>query len=71
MGMDIFSQSRLKKIILEHRQRHAQFPTLKELEGYGFDKEAVAQALKENIIEQLYVNMTTGAVVKVYKIKSV
>ena len=56
-------------MILEHRQRHAQLPTLKDLEKSGFSKKEVDVALKEKWIEQLYVNLTTGAVVKVFRVK--
>ena len=70
MALDQLSLTRIKKKILEHRQKHATFPTLKELEQYGFEKKKIEQAVKEEVLEQLYVNLTSGATVKVYKVKS-
>ena len=67
--MDLFTKSRLKKIIIEHRQKKAQLPTLKDLEKYGFSKAEVDLGVKEKWLEQLYVNLNTGAVVKVFKLK--
>lgn len=67
--MDTFTKSRIKKIISEHRTKYAQLPTLKELEKYGFSKKDIELGIKEQWLEQLYVNLTTGAVVKVFKVK--
>lgn len=67
--MDTFTKTRIKKTITEHRKKHAQHPSLKDLEKYGFSKKEIEVGVKENWLEQLYVNMTTGSVVKVFKIK--
>jgi hypothetical protein len=67
--MDPFTQSRLKKCVLQHRQTHAQLPTLKDLENYGFSKKDVELAVKENCLVSLYVTLTNGAIVKVFKVR--
>ncbi len=67
--MDLFTKTRIKKTVLEHRKAHAQFPTLKDLERYGFSKKEIDKAVKEKWLDQLYVNLTTGAVVKVFRVK--
>lgn len=67
--MDTFTKTRIKKTISEHRKKHAQLPTLKDLEKYGFSKKEIETGIKEKWLEQLYINMTTGAVVKVFKVK--
>lgn len=67
--LDSFTKNRIKKSISEHRKKHAQLPTLKDLERYGFSKKEIEIGIKEKWLEQLYVNLTTGAVVKVFRVK--
>lgn len=69
LSLDTFTKTRIKKIISEHRKRHAQLPTLKDLEKYGLSKKEIELGMKEKWLDQLYVNLTTGAVVKVFKVK--
>ena len=43
-------------------------PTLKDLETNGFDGDRIKQALKEKVIEEFYVTLTNGTIVKSFKI---
>ncbi|MSP18742.1 MAG: hypothetical protein EXR74_04140 [Bdellovibrionales bacterium] len=63
------TKTRLKKSIISHRERCATFPSLKELEEYGFTKKQVEFGVKDKIIEQLYATLTSGAIIKVFKVK--
>ena len=65
--MDPFTQRRLLKFISDYRKK-GELPTLRDLESEGFSKEAIDSAVRDKIIEMLYVTMTNGSVVKGYKI---
>jgi hypothetical protein len=67
--LDTFTKNRIKKVIGEHRKSYGQLPTLKDLERQGFAKKEIEVGIKEKWLEQLYVNLTSGAVVKVIKVK--
>ncbi len=66
--MDSFTKSRLQKAVRAHRKTCAEWPTLKDLEKLGFSKKETDIGVKEKWLIQLYVNMTSGAVVKVFKV---
>ncbi|MBM4304324.1 MAG: hypothetical protein FJ112_08355 [Deltaproteobacteria bacterium] len=67
--MDTFTKNRIKKVINDHRKSYGQLPTLKDLKNQGFSKKEIEVGIKEMWLEQLYVNLTSGAVVKVIKVK--
>ncbi len=67
--MDLFSQRRLLKKIEDIRAETGQLPTLQDLDRAGFDREAVKAAIKLGLIEEFYVTLTNGSVVKGYKKK--
>jgi hypothetical protein len=67
--MDAFTQRRLLKAIESIRSETGQLPTLGDLENHGFGKELVKSAIKLGLIEEFYVTLTSGSVVKGYKIK--
>lgn len=69
MKLDPFTLRRLSKFAQTFREKKATLPTLKDFEESGFDKGVVAQAVKEEFLVELYVNLTSGAVVKGYKKK--
>jgi len=68
--LDLFTEKRLKKFIEEFRTKTGQLPTLKDLADNGFKGETVKLGLKTKIIEELYVNLSNGSVVKGYKLRS-
>jgi hypothetical protein len=68
-GLDLFTGKRLLKFIENFRGAQGELPTLNDLEGQGFTKTIVDQAIKENLIEKFYVTLTNGTVVKGFKIK--
>ena len=47
-----------------------QMPTLSDLGKQGFDKSIVEAALKDGILEEFYVTLTSGTIVKGYKLRS-
>ncbi len=67
--MDNFTLRRITKFIEIFRKQSGQLPTLKDFENDGFTKESIELALKKNIIEQFYLKLSTGTVVKGYKVK--
>ena len=69
MKLAPFTLRRLTRFAETFRDKKAQLPTLKDFEEGGFDKSVVAQAVKEECLVELYVNLTSGAVVKGYKKK--
>jgi hypothetical protein len=65
--VDPFSQKRLLKLIDDLRARSGQLPTFADLEKAGFDRAQVKEAMREGIIEEFYVTLTSGTVVKGFK----
>ncbi len=69
MKLDPFTFRRLARFAQAFRDSKAQLPTLNDFEAEGFEKSVVARAVKEGFLVELYVNLTSGAVVKGYKKK--
>ncbi len=67
MALDLFTRRRMIRYIEEFRSKQGQLPTLADLAQEGFDSERVKQALKEKVIEEFYVTLTNGTIVKGYK----
>jgi hypothetical protein len=68
--LDPFTSRRLAKFIEEFRQSSGVLPTLQDFEKAGFARELVEQAVRQKLIEQFYVTLTSGTVVKGYKIRT-
>ena len=69
--MDAFTLKRLCKFVSDHRAQKGLMPTLADLNSNGFPKELVQLAVKKKLLKELYSDMTSGAVVKVYKVEDV
>lgn len=69
MTVDTFTLKRLARFALTFREKNATLATLNDLEKEGFDKATVDDAVKAGVVVELYVTLTTGAVVKGYKKK--
>ncbi len=67
-ALDPFTRKRLIRFIEDFRTRAGQLPTLRDLDEGGFDDETVKVAIKSKIIEQFYVTLTNGTIVKGYKL---
>jgi hypothetical protein len=67
--MDTFTLQRIRKFVVDFRIRSGQLPTLADLESAGFPKSAVEMAKKKKLIEEFYLTLTSGAIVKGYKVK--
>ena len=67
--LDPFTQRRIARFIEDFRKRSGQLPTLGDFEKNGMDRNLVDQALKDSIIEKFYVTLTTGTIMKGFKVK--
>ncbi|MDR3607297.1 MAG: hypothetical protein P4M08_07950 [Oligoflexia bacterium] len=67
--LDPFTSHRLKKLIPEFRQRTGQLPTRQDLEENGFSSTQIDAAVKDKLIEPFYVTLTSGTIVKGFKLK--
>ena len=67
MKPDTFTFRRLAKFCDDYRQQKGLLPTLADLEAGGFEKKLVASAVKEGWVEELYVTLTNGSVMKGFK----
>lgn len=66
--MDPFTRRRLLKCISDHRARTGELPTLRILEENGFSRNVVDLAIRDKMIEMMYVTLTNGSVVKGVKV---
>ena len=67
--MDLFTQKRIVRFVEEFRKKSGKMPCLKDFEASGFDRERVELAVKDKVLEQFYVTLTSGTVVKTFKIR--
>jgi len=70
MRLDPFTQKRLTRFIEEFRAKSGVLPTLQDLESAGFDRALVDAAVRQKVIEKFYVTLTSGTIVKGYKVTS-
>lgn len=71
MNLDPFTSKRITRFIEDHRKASGSLPTLKDFETAGFARKLIDQAVRKDLIEQFYVMLTNGTVVKGYKIKQI
>ena len=67
---DSFTIRRLCREVERHRAAAETLATLRDLEALGFPKDVVDAAVKAGHLVELYVPMTTGAMVKGYKVRT-
>ncbi len=73
--LDPFTVRRLTRFVEDHRRSTGQLPTLQDFEKNGIARELVDQAVRQEVLEQLYINLTRGnlvskgPMVKGYKVK--
>ncbi len=67
--MDPFTCRRLERFVEDFRGKNGQFPTLRDLETGGFDRDLVKEALKQQVLEEFYVTLTNGTIVKGFKLR--
>ncbi len=65
--LDPFTEKRLLKFLSDHRAKTGQLPTLKDFDLAGFSGDAIKDAIKRRVIEEFYVTLTSGTIVKGYK----
>jgi hypothetical protein len=66
--LDPFTERRIVKFVADFRSHQGQLPTLQDLSKNGFDEDLVKLALKSRILEEFYVTLTNGSIVKGYKV---
>ena len=57
------------QFVKKFRSETGQLPTLKDLKNSGFSNDEIALGIKEEVIEQFYVTLISGSIVKAFKIK--
>ena len=67
--LDPFTRRRLIRFIEEYRARQGQLPSRQDLAGAGFTDDAVKAAVKAGVVEELYVTLTNGTIIKGFKIR--
>lgn len=67
---DAFTLKRLEKFVLEHRQKTGALATIQDITKVGFSENDITFAKKKKILEELYVTLTNGVIVKGYKVKT-
>lgn len=68
--LDAMTRARIIRFVRTFRETQGQLPTLRNLEDEGFSSETIKLALKMKAIEEFYVTLTTGAIVKGYKVRT-
>ena len=68
--LDPFSSRRLTRFIETFRKGTGTLPALQDFEKDGFSRQLVEQAVKDGTIEQFYVTLTSGTIIKGYKIRN-
>ncbi len=68
-AIDPFTARRLTKFIEEFRQNSGVLPTLQDFDRAGFSRDLIDQGVRQELIEQFYVTLTSGTVVKGYKVR--
>lgn len=67
--LDNFTQKRIAKFIDNFKIKSGTSPTLKDFESAGISKDLVEESVKRKFLEQFYVTLTNGTVVKTYKVR--
>jgi hypothetical protein len=67
--IDPFTKKRIVRFIEEFRTRMGHMPSLTDFEASYIDHTVVDRAVRDGLLEQLYVTLTNGTVVKGYKVK--
>lgn len=66
--IDPFTRKRLERFVADFRDQSGVLPTLADLAGAGFDKAKVDDAIHDRVLVEFYVTLTSGTVVKGYKL---
>ena len=67
MSIDLFTRKRLVRFVEDHRAKSGELPTFGDLEKAGFDRALVKDAIRQKVIEEFYLTLTNGSVVKGFK----
>jgi hypothetical protein len=64
--LDPFTERRVRRFIEEFRVKTGQLPTLRDFQESGITEDVVKGAIKAKLIEERYVTLTSGTIVKGY-----
>ena len=64
---DPFTLKRIERCIEKHRTASGQLPTRQDFEAAGFQRDTIKEAERSGFIEELYVTLTNGTIMKGYK----
>jgi hypothetical protein len=67
MTIDPFTRKRMVRFVEDHRAKSGELPTFGDLEKAGFDRAMVKEAVRLKLIEEFYLTLTNGSVVKGFK----
>jgi hypothetical protein len=67
--VDPFTLKRIERFIEKHRSASGQLPSLQDFEKAGIDRDTVKAAERQGAIEEFYVTLTNGTILKGYKIR--
>jgi hypothetical protein len=68
--LDPFTRKRIERFIEKHRSSSGQLPSFQDFERGGFDRELIKVAERQGFIEEFYVTLTNGTIIKGYKVRS-
>ena len=68
MSLDQITKRRILNFIREFKTKTGELPTFRDLEEARFSDEIVKQAVKDGLIEELFVTLTSGTIVKGFRV---
>jgi hypothetical protein len=67
--LDPFTKKRLIRFVENFRFQSGQIPTLRDFDAAGFGQDQVELGIKDGFLEQYYVTLSNGTIVKAYKLR--
>lgn len=67
-SIDPFTQRRMIRFVQDFRARNGQLPTFRDFSDAGFAENLVKQAVRARLLEELFVTLTNGTIVKGIKV---
>ena len=68
MSLDQITKRRILNFIRGFKTKTGELPTFRDLEEGRFGEDIVKQAVKDGLIEELFVTLTSGTIVKGFRV---
>lgn len=68
-ALDPFTTRRMIRFTEEFRGKNGQLPTFRDFAFAGFPEELVKEAVRAKVLEEFYVTLTNGTIVKGLKLR--